>query len=72
MAYDWLGQSERMERLRLAAPEQSTKTFEASAQESSQDRLKAQSEDMRNLLFHVVAWQYFPKAVFSQLFTEEM
>ena len=52
-----------MERPRRATLKQNTKIFNIGAQEWLPDRLKAQTEDMLHLLFHAVAWQYFPKAL---------
>ena len=51
-----------MERPRRATLKQNTKIFNIGAQEWLPDRLKAQTEDILHLLFHAVAWQYFPKA----------
>ena len=50
-----------MERLRRAAPEQNTKILKACGQEWLPDRLKAQTEDMLNLVFQTFLGIILPK-----------
>ncbi len=63
MAYTWPDQAERMERLRRAGPAQETKIDKAGADEWLPDRLNLQKENMLHLVFHTIAWQYFPESV---------
>ena len=63
MAYTWPDQAERMERLRRAGPAQETKIDKAGADEWLPDRLNLQKENTLHLVFHTIAWQYFPESV---------
>lgn len=60
MAYTWPDQPERLERLRLLAPNQKTQIANKWASHWLQKRLDHRYENALHLVYHTIAWQYFP------------
>ena len=63
LSYTWPDQTARLERIRTAAPKQSTKIAQGDAAEWLPARLKAQKKNTLHLVYHTIAMQYFPQAV---------
>lgn len=63
MAYTWPDQEDRLDRLRSAAPKQSTRVDKEDAAAWLPNRLAAQKEGTLHLVYHTIAMQYFPKNI---------
>ena len=63
LAYSWPDQSDRIERLKSAAPHQTTKVDKEDVADWLPRRLTYHPKGHLHLVYNTIAWQYFPASV---------